>query len=219
MTAVLTRPPVIAAPRANPELQAFREGLVKFTDADQQLMEKHGILPEDTTVELLDGLFVYRDCGSSKGEPLVASIEHDYVVQAVADLSVIVNTAGRHVRTQLTVRLTETYKPLPDGVILRGQRDDYRSRYPMPADLFCLIEVADTSYTRDAGEKLAAYAHAGVPQYVIIDLRNNNAEVYADPDVAAGTYGEPLIVPADGTLKLYVGNGETVDVPLAGLLP
>jgi hypothetical protein len=75
-------------------------------------------------------------------------------------------------------------------MILQGSEDACRDRQPSPADVLCLIEVADSSYDRDAGEKLAA-----------------------------GTYAAPLIVPADGSLLLHVGTGQKVSAPLIELLP
>jgi hypothetical protein len=226
MTATLTGPPPVTAlphrppsPTSDP-VQAFRDGLFKFTSADAERMVKLGILPEDSTVELLGGVLVHRDCGSSKGEPGVPGLEHDYVVSTIADLNPRIANPSRHLRTQISVMLPGNYSPIPDAVVLRGPLTAYRERQATAADVLCLIEVADTSYARDAGEKLAAYARAGVPQYVIVNLRDRTAEVYAGPDVAAGTYPPPVVVPGvGGTLLLHVGEGETFSVDLAALLP
>ncbi len=95
----------------------------------------------------------------------------------------------------------------------------YRGRRPAVGDVLCLIEVAGSSYARDAGEKRTAYAAAGVGQYIILDLRRRVAEVYADPDRSAATYAPPVIVSADGSVALRVGEGRSVDVRLADLLP
>jgi hypothetical protein len=224
MTATLTGPPpVTVLPPPSPPhdpVQAFRDGLFKFTSADAERMVKLGVLPEDSSVELLGGVFVHRDCGSSKGEPGVAGIEHDYVVRMIGKLDRHIDGPGRHLVTQLTLRLSDDYDPVPDAMVLRGPAIEYRARQPDAGDVLCLIEVADNSYARDAGEKLAAYARAGVPQYVIVNLRDRTAEVYAGPDPAAGTYPPPLVVRGDGgTLLLRVGEGETFSVELATLLP
>jgi hypothetical protein len=198
MTATLTGPPpVTVLPPPSPPhdpVQAFRDGLFKFTSADAERMVKLGVLPEDSSVELLGGVFVHRDCGSSKGEPGVAGIEHDYVVRMIGKLDRHIDGPGRHLVTQLTLRLSDDYDPVPDAMVLRGPAIEYRA--------------------------LAAYARAGVPQYVIVNLRDRTAEVYAGPDPAAGTYPPPLVVRGDGgTLLLRVGEGETFSVELATLLP
>ena len=221
MTATLTRPPIpvpVATPVQDP-VQAFRDGLFKFTGDDVATLVKVGILPEDASVELLGGVLVYRDCGSSTGEPGVAGIGHDYVVRLLGKLDRVVDTADRHMVTQLTLRLREDYDPIPDAMILRGPTAAYRDRQPRPADVLCLVEVADSSYARDAGEKRTAYARAGVPQYVIVNLRDRTAEVYADPDPDAGTYPPPRLVQGGDAIFLRVGPGETFPVDLATLLP
>jgi hypothetical protein len=224
MAATLTRPPpvVVAPPPASPTdpVQALRNGLVKFTADDAARMVELAVLSEDSTVELLGGLLVHRDCGSSKGDPAAAGIEHDYVVRMIGKLDRHIDADDRHLVTQLTLRLDADDSPIPDAMILRGPTTAYRGRQPEPRDVLCLIEVADSSYARDAGEKRFAYARAGVPQYVIVDLRNRSAEVYADPDSAAGSSPSPQIVQGDGgRLPLRVGEDESFAVDLASLLP
>lgn len=62
--------------------------------------------------------------------------------------------------------------PESDFMELRGTIDDYTDIATV-ADAYCIIEVADSSYDRNVTEKLAAYARAGITQYVIIDLRRS----------------------------------------------
>ncbi len=223
MTATLTRPPVattsqpvVTAPDA---VQAFRAGLFKFTAADWPVLIEAGILPEYTTVELLGGLFVYRDCGDSKGQSGVSGLGHDYAVRTIAKFDRHVDTPDRRLVTQITLQLEDVHTPIPDAMVLRGPPTAYRARHPNPADVLCLIEVADSSYAGDAGEKRTAYARAGVPQYVIVNLRDRTAEVYAGPDVAVGTSPPPRVVQGGGATFLYVGDGETVAADLATLWP
>ena len=61
-------------------------------------------------------------------------------------------------------------------MILRENLQAYRQRLATAADAWCVVEVADSSYERDRGEKYRAYAAAGVEQYIIINLRNRTAE-------------------------------------------
>ena len=92
-------------------------------------------------------------------------------------------------------------------------------RLPSAADAWCVIDVADSSYEPDSGEKLQSYAMAAVQQYVIINLRNQTAEVYSNPNTASGTYPPPRVVPVDDLLPIRVGETEYVNVPLAELMP
>jgi hypothetical protein len=200
-------------------VQRMGWGPVTFTVVDTLAMVAEGILPEDASVELLNGALVYRDRFDLTGGEVVAGVQHDYVVMAISKLAARIDGTGRHLRSQTTLVCAERHAPIPDAMVLRGAMRDYSSRYPTAADAFCVVEVADSSYERDAGEKLQGYARAGVAQYVIINLRNRTAEVYSRPDTAAGTYSPPQIVTEAETLVLRVGEGELFDVRLADVLP
>ena len=214
--AVIPRSP---APTPDPIVRLMGYGPVRFTLRDALGMVEQGILPEDSTVELLDGSLVYRDRFDLRGGEVVAGIKHDYVVTALSDLGAAMKDSRRHMRTQTTLVCGERHAPIPDAMILRGASADYRQRQPAAADAFCVVEVADSSYERNAGEKLAGYARAGVGQYVIINLRNRTAEVYTGPDPAAGTYPPPEVIPEGQSLSIRVGEGELFAVPLAEVLP
>jgi len=101
-------------------------------------------------------------------------------------------------------------------MVLRGTLDQYTD-LAGASDTWCVVEVADASYGRDAGDKRTGYARAGISQYIIIDLRNRTAEIYTNP--TAGTYPAPQIIAADGVLPLRVGEGEFVSVPMTQILP
>ena len=106
--------------------------------------------------------------------------------------------------------LKEGYKPQPDLLVLVGPRSDYRSHVQTADDAALVIEVADSSYAADAGDKLPEYAAAGIPQYWIVHLQARRIEAYSDPVVSSGVgryadrkdypLGEavPLILARDG---------------------
>ena len=78
-------------------------------------------------------------------------------------------------------------------------RDDYHLGHPSPADVFLLIEVADTSLEFDREVKLARYAAAGIPEVWIVNLRARQVEAHADP--VDGTYRSRRVVTADGSIS------------------
>ena len=47
-----------------------------------------------------------------------------------------------------------------------------------------LVEVSDTSLSRDRGHKLSAYAKGEIPVYWIVNLVNRQVEVYSRPGKA-----------------------------------
>ena len=70
-------------------------------------------------------------------------------------------------------------EPEPDIMVV--QLTDYRQRLPQPADVFWLIEVADSSLNYDRTRKLPLYARHGVPEVWLIDLNARITEVYRQP--------------------------------------
>src|SRR5688500_2545667 len=146
---------------AHPVVQRMGIGPVRFSIHDALQMVQGGILPEDSTVELLDGELIHRDRFDLRGDEVVEGVRHHYVITALGELQGRINDARRHLRTQSTLVCSETHAPIPDAVVLRGALADYRDRLPAAADVWCVIEVADSSYERDTGEKLAGYARAG----------------------------------------------------------
>jgi hypothetical protein len=212
-------PPKAVGAAPNPVVQRMGYGPVRFTVSDAMEMVEQGILPEDGRIELIDGSLVYRDRFDLRGSEIVEGTGHTYVIAALAQVASRINNHQRHLRTQSTLICSETHAPIPDGIILRGSLGEYRDRLPRASDAFCVIEVADSSYERDAGEKLIGYARAGIVQYVIVNLRNRTAEIYSAPDVSAGKYPAPQIVVAGETLPLRVGEAESIRLPLSDLLP
>ncbi len=193
-------------------------GTFRFTVGDVDAMVRLGIVPEDASIELLGGVLVHADRAKLGEDPLTVGNDHARCVEQMSDLRTQINTDARHVRSQTPLLCSDGYAPQPDVFVIRGRLRDYASR-PTAADAFCVVEVADSSHERDVGEKLFGCARAGVPQYVIVNLRNRTAEVYVNPDPAVGTYGTPTIVPADGALSLRVGADEMLAVPLADVFP
>ena len=212
--------PVPADPPAvPPSALAGRGPLVRFTVDDVQAMLRAGLLPEDASTELLDGCIVRTDKSTTGEDPRRHSPGHRYPVTQLGELSSRINSPGRHVQTQLPIVCGSSQMPEPDFAIIRGPDTDYMDRLPTAVDALCVIEVADSSLERDRDEKRPVYARAGVPQYVILNLRNPTAEVYAHPDPATGTYPSPAIIGAGASVSLRVGPAENFEIRLAEGLP
>lgn len=201
-----------------PPLLAGRLRLARFTRHDALALVRMGIIPEDASTELLNGLIVLKDRAARGQDPMTIGHDHSTTVERLSDLRGKIKSATRHVRSQQPLLCTEMHVPEPDFMVVRGSLADY-SDIPRAADAYCVVEVADASYERDTGEKLAAYARAAIRQYIIINLRNRTAEVYASPDIAAGTYLPPQVIAAEGELSICVGENEFLSIPLHEVLP
>lgn len=82
------------------------------------------------------------------------------------------------VRMQLPIAIGETSEPEPDVSVVPGKREDYTA-HPTGASL--LVEVSDTTLTYDRGKKMRLYAKAGIFEYWIINLQDQEVEVRRRP--------------------------------------
>ena len=192
--------------------------LVQFTRQDVVAMVGLGIIPEDASTELLNGVIVIKDRAARGEDPFMVGKDHYKCVERFSNLRNKINSAGRFVQSQQPLVCSDIHVPEPDFAVIRGRLEDLQD-LPNSSDTFCVVEVADSSYERDAGAKLVSYARAGIQQYIIINLRNRTAEVYTQPDIAAGSYPPPVIISESGKLLLRVGESDVFEVALSELLP
>ncbi|XZO03354.1 MAG: Uma2 family endonuclease [Microcoleus sp.] len=85
------------------------------------------------------------------------------------------------VRGQEPIILTDDSEPEPDVVIARNRSDNYLASHPEPADILLVIEVSDSSLKYDQITKLSLYAEAGISNYWIFNLVDNQLEMYSEP--------------------------------------
>lgn len=192
--------------------------LVRFTRKDAEALVRQGIVPEDASTELLDGMIVLKDRSARDQDPTLIGPGHLETVERLSALRKLIDSDQRHVESQQPLVCSDIHQPEPDFMVLRGRLEDYED-LPAAADAFCVVEVADSSYERDTGEKLIGYARAGVQQYIVINLRNRTAAVFTNPDPARGAYPPPQEVTESRTLSIRVGEAELFDIVLLQLLP
>lgn len=217
----------MVAPNANisdrfaPPPKPFLEGrwhVPRLTRADAEAMVRIGVIPEDASTELLNGMIVLTDRSACEQDVTMIGQDHRVCVERFSALRSRIDSPTRHVESQQPLVCSDTHVPQPDFMVLRGVLADY-SDLPAAADAFCVVEVADSSYERDAGDKLAGYARAGIEQYIIVNLRNQTAEIYTNPDTTAASYQSCVIVSVADQLPLRVGRDDHFEVLLSEVLP
>jgi Uma2 family endonuclease len=181
-------------------------------------MVKHGIVPEDGTIELLRGVLVRKDRSGPGEDPTGHSPLHKLVVARLTAVAARINGPHCHMQIQLPVSCPPDGEPEPDASIVRGIPRDYADRIPGSPDVSCVIEVSHSSLERDREDKLPIYAATGIPQYVLINLVNNTIEVHSDPDPDAEQYRTKATLIKGGTLSLILPHGG-LEVPAADVLP
>src|SRR5438034_526801 len=147
----------IVLPPSSPEPPPFP--VRRFSVAEYEELTRLGILTEYDTVELLEGWIVPK---TPKYPP------HDGTIDLLNVLLMRLLPLGWYPRVQNSV-VTDDSVPEPDVVVVRGSPGDYRDRHPTGADIGLVIEVAESSVSRDR-RKAKIYARAGIPHYWIVNL-------------------------------------------------
>ena len=135
-----------------------QESLHRFSVADYYRLGELGILGERT--ELIEGIVIDMEPIGPWHADLLQILAHRLDQQAQEKFSV---------RVQSPIDLGPQSQPQPDLVLCRPER--YRDRHPAPADIFLIVEVADTTLDFDLADKRALYANAGIAEYWVIDVQ------------------------------------------------
>ncbi len=86
---------------------------------------------------------------------------------------------SRHVRVQLPLALSDYDEPEPDLAVVKGSPRDYLVDHPSNALL--VVEVADSTLRLDRTTKAALYARAGIAEYWIVNVVDDELEAHRDP--------------------------------------
>jgi Uma2 family endonuclease len=78
------------------------------------------------------------------------------------------------------ITLPNNSEPEPDLAIVRTPDTLYQHRHPLPADIFWLIEIANSTLTKDLGIKKDIYAQSGIPEYWVMNLQTSELVVFND---------------------------------------
>ncbi len=186
-----------------------------------EAMMRDGTIAEGDPYELLDGQVVRKLRNAAGENPVTIGFDHATCVKKLAKLSPRLAKAECHLATQQPITLTDFDVPEPDGSIIRGSIESLAKlrRHPESSEVLCAIEVADASLARDRGYKLLRYAHAMIPQYVILNLIDRVAEVYTDPIKGTGKYARAVTLLPNDKLTLRTLKGPGLTVTVKSLLP
>jgi Uma2 family endonuclease len=178
-----------------------------------------GILHEGDPIELIDGILVRKDRSKRGGDPMTHYPPHASAIRALLRLLQPVEKREYFVQSQLPVTLGTTREPEPDLAIIRGRDEDFRKTHPGPGDIAVVVEVSDSSLTYDRTTKQRLYASAGIPIYWIVNLVDNQIEVYEEPQASQGKYARPLEYKKEQTVTLELDSGLKVTIPVSSVLP
>jgi Uma2 family endonuclease len=85
---------------------------------------------------------------------------------------------GYWVRFQGPLALGDS-EPQPDIAVVEGTPEMYQQEHPHKAVL--VVEISDATLQYDRTYKLSLYARAGIPEYWIVNLKEQLLEIYREP--------------------------------------
>jgi Uma2 family endonuclease len=123
-------------------------------------------------------------------------------------------------RTRCAITLSDS-EPEPDLVCVKGDDRAYVSRRPEPADIGQLTEVADSALDFDRTTRSRIYARAGICYYWIINLVDQQIEVYASPSgpTANPSYAKRTDYRPGDSVPFVLDGAEVARIPVSDLLP
>ena len=159
------------------------KNLKRWTVADYHRMSELGILDRQERTELIAGQILLM---VAKGTPHVTALHllADELRSQLGDRALL--------RTQDPIRLDDLSEPEPDLAIVRGTVRDYAEQHPQPADVYLVVEVADSTLRHDCEVKDKLYAQAGIADFWVVDLKNCQLHIFRDPTPRG--YGSHLIL-------------------------
>ncbi len=170
-----------------------------------------GILTDDDSVELLEGWLVFK---MPKNPP------HRVTTRLVRTALENILPAGWYVDSQEPITLSNS-EPEPDIVVVRGDTRQYLDRHPGAEDIALIIEVSDTTLQRDRTVKKGIYARAGISIYWIVNLVEEQVEVYSQPlvEVEQPDYSQRLDFGRSAVIPIIIEGIEIGAIAVDALLP
>ncbi len=184
MQAIVSEPQIDLEQELEPQMHLW-------TIADYHQMIESGILDEGDRVELLEGKIV---CMSPQRPFHASSVQRssNYLYEILKEKA--------YIRVQLPVTLGNKSEPEPDVAVVKIDANEYSLKHPVSEDIYLLIEVADSTITKDRKQKSIIYAKNQVLEYWILDLQRRQVYIFRQPE--AQSYREQFVLSSSDTVTL-----------------
>lgn len=127
------------------------------------------------------GLFVDESVELLRGDLVVMareSIAHAYYTSEVGDYLRKLLGDRALISERHPITLPNNSEPEPDLAIAQPLGREYLEHHPYPENIFWLIECSQATLSKDLTEKKEIYAEAGIKEYWVIDLKNQQLIVF-----------------------------------------
>jgi Putative restriction endonuclease len=193
----------IAPPRS-----LYRLSLEKY-----EAMVRSGVFTKRDRLELIEGYLVAK---MTKYPPHTVSSQ---LCRVRLDRLL---PPGWHLRIEGPIRIpSRASMPEPDLAVARGEIRDYGTRDPEPADVALVVEVAESSLDDDRNVMSRIYGGGGGTLYWIVNLVDNQIEVYSGPSGSSEPVGyrHCEVYRPGQAVPLVIEGTEVARIPVADLLP
>jgi Uma2 family endonuclease len=163
---------------------------------------------DDDQVELIDGYLVRMD--EMKPPHVLAS-------ELLRDRLQPLIPAGRYIREDKPIQIPDYDQLRPDIAVVRGNPRVYAKHHPMPEDIALLIEISDTTLSKDRKQKLPSYARSGIPVYWIVNVTDHQVELYTKP--VADRYGSKLVFTTGQSVPVVIDGVEVGQIAVDDFMP
>lgn len=180
--------------------------LKRWTVQDYHRMAELGLLDQAERTELIGGQVILM---AAKGTP--------HVVALSLTANLLRDRLGTRAltRAQDPIQLDDYSEPEPDLAVVRGAILDYLDHHPQPAEVYWVMEVADSTLKTDCGVKDKAYAWSGITEYWVLDVTGRQLHVFREPTPTGYAHHEILTEPANVAPLAF----PDVSLSLAAMLP
>ncbi len=178
--------------------------LRRWSRAEYHNMAAKRIFPPDARLQLIFGNIIEMSPQKSY---------HATAIRLIEDSLRSIFLKGYDIRVQLPLALNSDSEPEPDIAVVAGKPRDYRDKHPETAVL--IVEVSDATLPLDRSHKKKLYASAKIPEYWILNLKNQSLEVYRQPVKKKYEFQEVFFA-EDKISPLFCPEGSVV---VADMLP
>ena len=187
------------------------DSLWRVSVSQYHVMIESGALTEDNPIELLQGWLVQK---------MPKKPRHSAVTRIIRKLLADLIPDGWYIDSQEPIT-TDDSEPEPDIIVVQGNELDYVTKHPGPQDLGLVVEVSDATLSRDRTLKKRLYAQAGVMLYWIVNLPDNQIEVYSEPivGVSGADYKQRQTYALGDSIAFKIRGEKIADIEVARLLP
>lgn len=185
------------------------DGLWRVSVEQYHAMIASGALSEENPIELLQGWLVQK---------MPKKPKHSVINRLLFDALSQMPLSGWFVHMQEPIT-TANSEPEPDLAIIKGTVRDYLEQHPQPEQIAIVIEVSDATLQRDRTLKKQLYAEANIPVYWIVNLLDNQIEVYSEPfnSTTGADYQQQQTFSTNESAPVRVAGADAGHVSVAAL--